>query len=208
MAKTYSAADIQVLEGLDAVRMRPGMYIGSTGTRGLHHLIWEIVDNAIDEAANGYATEITVTLEEGRLLRGHRQRPRRARGHPSRSSASPPSRSSTRSCTPAASSATRTTPIPAACTAWAPRWSTRCRSGWSSTSTRTTPTISSALNPATDPKTGKILSRAIPSHRWRRLGNTRRRGTQVGLQARSPACSRTRTSRAIWSAAACASWPI
>ena len=63
MAKTYSANDITVLEGLDAVRMRPGMYIGSTGTRGLHHLIWEIVDNAIDEASNGYATEISVTLK-------------------------------------------------------------------------------------------------------------------------------------------------
>jgi len=64
MAKTYTATDITVLEGLDAVRMRPGMYIGSTGTRGLHHLIWEIVDNAIDEASNGYATEITVTLKK------------------------------------------------------------------------------------------------------------------------------------------------
>ena len=63
MAKTYSANDITVLEGLDAVRMRPGMYIGSSGTRGLHHLIWEIVDNAIDEASNGYASEITVTLK-------------------------------------------------------------------------------------------------------------------------------------------------
>ena len=64
MAKTYSATDIQVLEGLDAVRMRPGMYIGSTGARGLHHLIWEIVDNAIDEASNGYATQISVTLKK------------------------------------------------------------------------------------------------------------------------------------------------
>ena len=63
MAKTYSANDITILEGLDAVRMRPGMYIGSTGTRGLHHLIWEIVDNAIDEASNGYASEISVTLK-------------------------------------------------------------------------------------------------------------------------------------------------
>ncbi len=62
MAKTYSASMLKVLEGLDAVRMRPGMYIGSTGSRGLHHLLWEIVDNAIDEAANGYARSIRVEL--------------------------------------------------------------------------------------------------------------------------------------------------
>ena len=58
----YSAKNLEVLEGLDAVRMRPGMYIGSTGIKGLHHILWEIVDNAIDEAANGYANKVKVTL--------------------------------------------------------------------------------------------------------------------------------------------------
>ena len=58
----YSAKNLEVLEGLDAVRMRPGMYIGSTGIKGLHNILWEIVDNAIDEAANGYANRIKVAL--------------------------------------------------------------------------------------------------------------------------------------------------
>ena len=60
--KSYNADDLKVLEGLEAVRVRPGMYIGSTGVKGLHHILWEIVDNSIDEAANGYADEITVKL--------------------------------------------------------------------------------------------------------------------------------------------------
>ena len=62
MSKSYEAKDIQVLEGLDAVRMRPGMYIGTTGRNGLHHLLWEIVDNAVDEASNGFADRIEITL--------------------------------------------------------------------------------------------------------------------------------------------------
>ena len=65
---SYTADDIQVLEGLEAVRLRPGMYIGSTSARGLHHLVWEIVDNGIDEALAGYADEINVVIEEGNVI--------------------------------------------------------------------------------------------------------------------------------------------
>ena len=62
-SKDYSADQIQVLEGLEPVRKRPGMYIGGTGIEGLHHLVWEIIDNGIDEALAGYATRVEVTLQ-------------------------------------------------------------------------------------------------------------------------------------------------
>ena len=73
MTLEYTAKDIQVLEGLEAVRRRPGMYIGSTDQRGLHHLIYEIVDNSVDEAMAGYCTRVDVHILEDGSVRALRQ---------------------------------------------------------------------------------------------------------------------------------------
>ncbi|MFK5883766.1 MAG: DNA topoisomerase (ATP-hydrolyzing) subunit B [Candidatus Izemoplasma sp.] len=69
MSGTYDSSNIQILEGLEAVKKRPGMYIGSTGPKGLHHLVWEIVDNSIDEALIGEASKITIEILKGNIIR-------------------------------------------------------------------------------------------------------------------------------------------
>ena len=133
----YNASEIQVLEGLEAVRKRPGMYIGSTSTSGLHHLVYEIVDNSIDEALAGYCTDITVQINPDNTItvvdngRGIPVDIQAQTGKPALEVVytAPRLRSSTPCCTRAASSAAEVTRSPAVCTASARASSTRCPNG-------------------------------------------------------------------------------
>ena len=126
--KHYDAGDITILEGLDAVRLRPGMYIGSTGPRGLHHILWEIVDNAIDEAANGFADMIDVRIyKDGSVSVEDNGRGIPTDIHPKTKVSGV--QSSSRSCTRAENLMNTTIPSQAGCTAWGRRSRMRSPSG-------------------------------------------------------------------------------
>ena len=114
---SYTGENITILEGLEAVRLRPAMYIGSTGEQGLHHLVYEVVDNSVDEALAGHATRVEVTIHIDNTMTGavFRLMTRFCR----RASVCPQCRWCSPNCTQAASLMLQTTKYPAVCMVWA-----------------------------------------------------------------------------------------
>ena len=175
--KTYDESSIGMLEGLEAVRKRPSMYIGDTDKKGLHHLVWEIVDNSVDEYLNGYADAITVTLHKNgdAVTVADNGRGIPVDMHPKykkSGAGTDPDHAALRRQSSAKATATST---PAVCTASARRWSTPCRASSSPPSAATASNGSRPSNAASRPasieKIGPIprprhhhLLRAGPRH--------------------------------------------
>ena len=133
MASTsYTSDHITVLEGLEPVRRRPGMYIGGTDSKGYHHLLWEIVDNSVDEVINGYGSRIEVTLhKDGKIAHRRGRRPRHSRRHQEGVQEVGAGAGADHAARGRQVRRGRSTSSRAACTASARRWSTRCRKRWS-----------------------------------------------------------------------------
>ena len=192
MTAEYGAEAIRVLEGLEAVRVRPAMYIGSTGEAGLHHLVYEVVDNSVDEALAGFCSEIDVTIHIDNSVtvvdngRGIPVGPTRVRAWTRPRSCSP-------SCTRAASST---------------RSAYKVSGGLHGVGVSVVNALSEQLEVEIwrDKKVYRqTYARGVPQSRLEKTGVTDRRGTKVTLQARRPDLRDHRPSASTRCPSACAS---